>query len=123
MADFGLQGTPGGAGRTPEWVDRMRRVLEPLPPVFSTVWLSDHLQQDGEPWPEGWTRLAYLAALDLTVSLHASLERGLRCGVWLMVVFPTLHLSYGIGYLSGLLNCFVLRRRQSSRSVTLRISR
>jgi alkanesulfonate monooxygenase SsuD/methylene tetrahydromethanopterin reductase-like flavin-dependent oxidoreductase (luciferase family) len=62
MADFGLQGTPGGSGPTAEWVDRMRAVLEPLPPVFSTIWISDHLQRDGEPWPEGWTRLAYLAA-------------------------------------------------------------
>ena len=40
----------------------MRDLLEPLPPVFTTVWVSDHLQQYGEPWPEGWTRLAYLAA-------------------------------------------------------------
>jgi alkanesulfonate monooxygenase SsuD/methylene tetrahydromethanopterin reductase-like flavin-dependent oxidoreductase (luciferase family) len=64
MADFGLQGTPGGAGKTSEWVDHMRGILDPLPPVFSTVWISDHLQQDGEPWPEGWTRLAYLAAAE-----------------------------------------------------------
>jgi len=42
----------------------MRGVLDLLPPVFSTVWLSDHLQQFGEPWPEGWTRLAYLAAAE-----------------------------------------------------------
>jgi glycosyltransferase involved in cell wall biosynthesis len=62
-------------------------------------------------------------ALDLTVSLHASLERGLRCGLWLMVVFPVLHVSYGIGYLSGLLGCFILRRRETSDSVALRISR
>jgi alkanesulfonate monooxygenase SsuD/methylene tetrahydromethanopterin reductase-like flavin-dependent oxidoreductase (luciferase family) len=64
MADFGLQGTPGGSGETSEWVGHMRRILEPLPPVFSTVWISDHLQQHGEPWPEGWTRLAYLAAAE-----------------------------------------------------------
>jgi len=62
MADFGLQGTPGGSGNTAQWVDHMQAVLEPLPGVFSTVWLSDHLQQDRHPWPEGWTRLAYLAA-------------------------------------------------------------
>jgi len=62
MADFGLQGTPGGSAGTAEWVAQMQGVLDPLPPVFSTVWISDHLQQDEEPWPEGWTRLAYLAA-------------------------------------------------------------
>ena len=45
--------------------------------------------------------IAY-AALDLTVSIRAALERGLRCGLWLMVVFPILHMSYGTGYLRGL---------------------
>src|SRR5262249_29637853 len=35
---------------------------EALPPQFSTVWLSDHLQIDGDPKLEGWTRLTYLAA-------------------------------------------------------------
>jgi glycosyltransferase involved in cell wall biosynthesis len=66
--------------------------------------------------------IAY-TALNLTVSLRACLERGLRCGLWLTVVFPILHLSYGIGYLNGLLNCFVFRRRETSSSVDLRLSR
>lgn len=61
MADFGIQGTPGDRGST-DWVTWMRQVLDPLPPVFSTIWISDHLQHKGEPSPEGWTRLAYLAA-------------------------------------------------------------
>ncbi|HEX8026332.1 MAG TPA: LLM class flavin-dependent oxidoreductase, partial [Candidatus Limnocylindrales bacterium] len=60
-ADFGLVGSGGGAGDR-HWVDHMRELLESLPAPFTTVWLSDHLQQDGEPWPEGWTRAAYLAA-------------------------------------------------------------
>jgi alkanesulfonate monooxygenase SsuD/methylene tetrahydromethanopterin reductase-like flavin-dependent oxidoreductase (luciferase family) len=64
MADFGLQGAPGGSEKTSRWVAQMHGVLDLLPPVFSTVWLSDHLQQFGEPWPEGWTRLAYLAAAE-----------------------------------------------------------
>jgi alkanesulfonate monooxygenase SsuD/methylene tetrahydromethanopterin reductase-like flavin-dependent oxidoreductase (luciferase family) len=64
MADFGLQGTPGGSAKTSDWVEQMHAVLELLPPVFSTIWISDHLQQDREPWPEGWTRLTYLAAAE-----------------------------------------------------------
>jgi alkanesulfonate monooxygenase SsuD/methylene tetrahydromethanopterin reductase-like flavin-dependent oxidoreductase (luciferase family) len=64
MADFGLQGTPGGSDKTSQWVAQMHGILDLLPPVFSTVWSSDHLQQFGEPWPEGWTRLAYLAAAE-----------------------------------------------------------
>jgi alkanesulfonate monooxygenase SsuD/methylene tetrahydromethanopterin reductase-like flavin-dependent oxidoreductase (luciferase family) len=61
MAEFGLQGTPGGRD-APDWLAYMRRILDRLPPVFSTVWISDHLQHEDEPWPEGWTRLTYLAA-------------------------------------------------------------
>jgi alkanesulfonate monooxygenase SsuD/methylene tetrahydromethanopterin reductase-like flavin-dependent oxidoreductase (luciferase family) len=64
MADFGLQGTPGGSAKTSDWVEQMHAVLELLPAVFSTIWISDHLQQDREPWPEGWTRLTYLAAAE-----------------------------------------------------------
>jgi glycosyltransferase involved in cell wall biosynthesis len=66
---------------------------------------------------------AAYAALDLTVSLGAGLEKGLRCGLWLMIVFPSLHLSYGIGYLRGLLDFVVLRRRETSDSVSFRLSR
>jgi alkanesulfonate monooxygenase SsuD/methylene tetrahydromethanopterin reductase-like flavin-dependent oxidoreductase (luciferase family) len=61
MADFGLQGIPG-AWASPDYVEFLRDVVEPLPPVFTTLWVSDHLQREGEIWPEGWTRLAYLAA-------------------------------------------------------------
>jgi alkanesulfonate monooxygenase SsuD/methylene tetrahydromethanopterin reductase-like flavin-dependent oxidoreductase (luciferase family) len=64
MADFGLQGTPGGSARASAWVEQMHGILGLLPPAFSTVWISDHLQQFQEPWPEGWTRLAYLAAAE-----------------------------------------------------------
>jgi alkanesulfonate monooxygenase SsuD/methylene tetrahydromethanopterin reductase-like flavin-dependent oxidoreductase (luciferase family) len=47
---------------TPNYIDELRRVYEPLPDVFSTIWISDHVQHNGAPWPEGWTRLTYLAA-------------------------------------------------------------
>lgn len=61
MADFGLQGLP-----FPPDSDRslalVRTVLDALPPAFSTVWISDHLQHQGTPQAEGWTRLTYLAA-------------------------------------------------------------
>jgi alkanesulfonate monooxygenase SsuD/methylene tetrahydromethanopterin reductase-like flavin-dependent oxidoreductase (luciferase family) len=61
MADFGLHGMPS----RPDGVDGLnhaRNVLDPLPPVFSTVWISDHLQFHDEPESEAWTRLTYLAA-------------------------------------------------------------
>lgn len=39
---------------------------------------------------------AYVA-LDLTVAFRAAFERGARCGLWLAVVFPLIHISYGVG--------------------------
>jgi hypothetical protein len=62
-------------------------------------------------------------ALDVTVSLRAALESSLRCGLWSMVIFPILHMSYGIGYLRGLLDLFVLPRRDASERVVLPLSR
>lgn len=62
MADFGIQGYPA----RPDDIDQLthtRNILEILPPVFTTAWISDHLQFHDAPWPEGWTRLTYLAAL------------------------------------------------------------
>jgi alkanesulfonate monooxygenase SsuD/methylene tetrahydromethanopterin reductase-like flavin-dependent oxidoreductase (luciferase family) len=61
MADFGIQGFLVD-WNTPNYIDELRRVYEPLPDVFSTMWISDHMQHNGAPWPEGWTRLTYLAA-------------------------------------------------------------
>jgi alkanesulfonate monooxygenase SsuD/methylene tetrahydromethanopterin reductase-like flavin-dependent oxidoreductase (luciferase family) len=61
-ATFGLQGTPGEIGEM-GWAEYMVEHLSGLPEVFDTVWVSDHLQFHGEPFLEGWTRLAYLAAL------------------------------------------------------------
>jgi len=66
--------------------------------------------------------IAY-AALDLTVSLRAAIERGLRCGLWLLLVFPILHVSYGFGYLRGLLDLVIFRRKTMSDSVVLPLSR
>ena len=60
-ADFRLQGLPVEWERS-HVVDEVRRSCEPLPAAFTTIWVSDHLQHEGAPWPEGWTRLTYLAA-------------------------------------------------------------
>jgi hypothetical protein len=48
MADFGLQGfmpKPDGV----DWFTHVRTILDALPEVFSTVWISDHLQHQDEP--------------------------------------------------------------------------
>jgi alkanesulfonate monooxygenase SsuD/methylene tetrahydromethanopterin reductase-like flavin-dependent oxidoreductase (luciferase family) len=61
MADFGLHGFPSQPDGV-DWTTHAHAVLDGLPPVFSTVWLSDHLQFKEEPHPESWTRLTWLAA-------------------------------------------------------------
>ena len=61
LADFGLVGGLG-TWSTSEPVESFREIVEQLPPVFTTLWVSDHLQQSGDPLAEGWTRLTYLAA-------------------------------------------------------------
>ena len=61
MTDLGLHGFPSRPDGD-DWVSHAHAVLDGLPPVFSTVWLSDHLQFQDEPSPDGWTRLTWLAA-------------------------------------------------------------
>jgi hypothetical protein len=80
------------------------------------------------PWSDAMAVLftaiiiAY-AVLDLTVSLRAAIERGLGCGFWSMLVFPILHISYGIGYLHGIFDFLVLRKSKTSESIVLPHSR
>jgi alkanesulfonate monooxygenase SsuD/methylene tetrahydromethanopterin reductase-like flavin-dependent oxidoreductase (luciferase family) len=60
MADFGLAGSLG-TWDSADPVAALREIVEELPPVFTTLWVSDHLQQNGEAWPEAWSRVAYFA--------------------------------------------------------------
>jgi alkanesulfonate monooxygenase SsuD/methylene tetrahydromethanopterin reductase-like flavin-dependent oxidoreductase (luciferase family) len=58
--DFGITGFPlPGDGQ--DVVAHFGSILDRLPPQFTTVWLPDHLQWDGDPFLEAWTWLAYLA--------------------------------------------------------------
>lgn len=61
--------------------------------------------------------------LDLSIALSAASERGVRCGLWAVVVFPILHMSYGIGYLKGILDFLVLRKRGIPDPVAYPLSR
>jgi GT2 family glycosyltransferase len=63
------------------------------------------------------------AVLDLSISLRAGIERGMHCGLWSVIVFPILHMSYGTGYLKGVLDFFVLQKREISDPVSLPLSR
>ncbi len=56
---------------------------------------------------------AYAAAV-LGCAFHTALRHGAACGVAAAAVFPTLHLSYGLGFLRGLWDHVVRRRRHSA---------
>lgn len=103
MADFGLHGTPASDWSPTEWPYRMRDVLDSLPPSFSTVWLSDHLQQDREPFQEAWTRATYLAALCPRYRIgHLVLSQSYRNPGLLAAMAATLQLFTGGRLVLGL---------------------
>jgi len=62
------------------------------------------------------------AVVAFSISFHAALFKSIRCALWLALVFPILHMSYGLGYLRGVLDFFVLRK-ETSDPVTLPLSR
>lgn len=61
MTDLGIH----GMGSRPDGMDRLayrHAVFNEFPDIFSTAWISDHLQFEGEPLPEAWTFMTWLAA-------------------------------------------------------------
>jgi glycosyltransferase involved in cell wall biosynthesis len=80
------------------------------------------------PWSRlaaaGWASLAlcYLAALS-AFAVPIAVRHGLSVGFSLTLVFLTLHVSYGVGYLRGVLDYWILRKRVTERNAALPISR
>src|SRR6478752_2957767 len=102
MTDLGLIGHMG-AWEAPDIIGSTRELLDPLPPVFTTVWMSDHLQQDGEPFPEGWTRLAYLAgAIPRFRYGHLVLSQSYRNPALLAAMASTLQRLSGGRFILGM---------------------
>ena len=82
----------------------MREILDPLPPEFTTIWGSDHLQQDGEPWiGEAWTRMTYLAAAFPRFRVgHLVLSQSYRNPALLAAMASTLQKLSGGRFILGL---------------------
>ncbi|MBA5871672.1 MAG: glycosyltransferase [Nitrospira sp. CR2.1] len=64
----------------------------------------------------------YLSA-DFAVSFAVGLKSGLRCAGWLMLVFPTLHVSYGMGYMRGTFDFLIRRKRPDIATNAIPLSR
>ncbi len=58
--------------------------------------------------------LLYLLAVSLA-ALFAVKKQKIRCALALYLVFPTLHFSYGLGYIKGVLDFLLLRRNLTQR--------
>jgi hypothetical protein len=56
---------------------------------------------------------AYLLA-DFAVSFAIGLSGGLRCAGWMLLVFPALHVGYGIGYLRGIVDFWIRKKHDST---------
>ncbi len=54
--------------------------------------------------------IALYVATDLAIAGHAAGRYGGRCGFWLTVVFPVLHVAYGLGFIRGVMD-FAVRHR------------
>ena len=66
----------------------------------------------------GAALVVYVIAV-VAVSAAAWRRHGWRCAVALAATFPTLHWSYGVGYLRGVWDHIVLGRRRQPRTVPL----
>lgn len=63
------------------------------------------------------------AALDVIVACGAGFKQDVYCGLWSAIVFPVIHISYGIGYLKGLLDFLILRKDELREPFALPLSR
>jgi glycosyltransferase involved in cell wall biosynthesis len=73
-------------------------------------------------WGVALTVLAYLGAVAVAM-IAAAGRAGLRAALWLFVAFPAIHLSYGIGFLRGVGDFWVRRRRSVPRAEDFAITR
>ncbi|QPD03647.1 MAG: putative Succinoglycan biosynthesis protein ExoA [Candidatus Nitrospira kreftii] len=61
--------------------------------------------------------------IDLIIGVNVALKHGVRCGLWSALVFPILHVSYGIGYLKGIQDFLILRKQETSDPFATQLSR
>jgi glycosyltransferase involved in cell wall biosynthesis len=80
------------------------------------------------PWTaySGWALCALVFAYvvaDLGSSICVGFQRGVRCAFAIPVVFPVLHLSYGLGFLKGVLDFLILGNKRRGDAAGIPITR
>ena len=106
-------------------IGRIVTLRQLVPSIFLLTLLGSGLLG---PWWPG-SRLVFLAvvavyaAFVIGCAMLASAGGGWRCRIALMAVFPLMHLGYGLGYLHGLLDHFLLHRRIARAPTSVAITR
>jgi glycosyltransferase involved in cell wall biosynthesis len=105
-------------------VGRILTVRQVIPPLFvGGLLVSGSLAPLSSPIAALFGLVvATYAAADLAMASSVARTEGLRCAAALSLVFPVLHVSYGLGFLHGMIR-FLLLRRQRLSTVELRMSR
>jgi glycosyltransferase involved in cell wall biosynthesis len=80
------------------------------------------------PWTVygGWALCALIFAYivaDLGTSIYVGFQRRVRCALAIPVVFPVLHVSYGLGFLKGILDFFILGNKRRGDAARIPITR
>jgi GT2 family glycosyltransferase len=104
---------------------RVMTVRQLIPPLFATALLLGGLLA---PWSRAAAGVlaalvsCYLLAI-LLAAARAARQHGCACAAGLFLVIPTMHFAYGLGYLKGVLDFWVRRKRLSGRSPAVPLSR
>jgi glycosyltransferase involved in cell wall biosynthesis len=97
-----------------------------IPPVFVATVIGSALLAPFSQWMLllfAMTATAYAIPL-VTFSSIAAMRHGLRCGLWLAMVFMVLHFANGCGAMKGIVHFIFLRRNITERSMkTIPITR
>jgi glycosyltransferase involved in cell wall biosynthesis len=106
-------------------IGRVLTLRQLAPPAFVLLLVAS-LLWSLTPGGSGLPALALLgayAALLLWGALGAALRHGSGGGVALFIVLPVMHIGYGIGYLRGLVEHFLLPRKSPEAAAAVALSR
>ena len=63
------------------------------------------------------------ALADFVFAFAVGLSSGLRCAGWMLLVFPILHVSYGLGYVRGIFDFWIRRKVPDTDANSIPLSR
>lgn len=104
-------------------VGRVMTVRQMIPALFVLGLLGSAVLALWGIWAPCYLLVATYLTADAIASASTLLRQGVRTGLALGVVFPVLHIGYGIGFLKGLVDLLVNGRTRTGNRVDLPLSR